>query len=529
MLILLSNIRKISKSYFHKLKTLSYIQKGAFSLFFFMMAHTLLAQEIYWKGKELQSGNYKTIDGEISIRTKEDTIKANKAILYNQPKKAILKGNLSLVRIGTVVTGDSGIYYPATKLAEVIGHAVITTSEGMIKSNAFRYDMNSKQLSSSSFTEGTANGIRFKADQSVLYPGTKNIRLTGHAAWENDTIKGIADTIYLDKANGLLKMSKRAKIIFKKKKDEVAGSFIELDLNANKITKIEGSQIKRDDVVLKAKKINQKGEDYDLQGEVSISSVDSALQSTGNKAIIRKQSVEMTGATKTRILDKDKNEIFIYSPQLFSDKKENTEFYRFFRQTNIRGQFDGYADSITVVKTDSFRITTLYRNAHLQNDSLYVEGDTLVLYQDSLQDVIRAKRNALMIMITRPDKVNTISAAFIQITKTKTQSELYAKGDSESFLWNDEKSNTGINHTVSPIQKAIIANNKISKVSMKGKTTSNFQPKNKVDLSYINTAAVKLKQAYQADSVTAGLAPVRNFLERIQTPGKKTPNIKDKK
>jgi len=511
------SIRKISKSYFHNLKTFFHIQKGALCLFFFMMAvQTGFAQEIFWKGKELQSGNYKTIEGEITIRTAEDTIKASKAILYNKPKKAILKGNLSLVRKGATVTGDSGIYYPETKKADILGHGVIDTPEGQIRSNFFQYDMVSKQLTSFSTTEGTANGIRFQSDRAVIYPGTKNIKLVGHAFWENDTIKGIADTIYLDKANGLMKMSKKAKIIFKKKKDEIAGSYIELDLNANKITRIEGSQIKRDDLVLKAKKIKQIGEDYDLQGDVDVASKDNSVRSQGTKAIIRKEGMDMTGPTVTHIVDKEKKEIIIYAPQLITTKKDSVEQYHFFNQTNIRGQFDGYADSIFVRKTGAIKETFFYRNAHLQNDSLYIEGDTLEMFQDSLHDIIRAKRNALMIMITKPNRVNTISAAFIQLTKNKDQSELFAVGESESFLWNDEKSSVGINHTISPSQKAKILNKKISKVATKGNTTSNFQPIRKVDYSYIDAAAVKLKQAYQADSITKGLAPIINFLERTR-------------
>ncbi len=45
------------------------------------------AQEIIWKGKELISGNYKLIEGEIIIRTPEDTVRASKAKLYNAPEK----------------------------------------------------------------------------------------------------------------------------------------------------------------------------------------------------------------------------------------------------------------------------------------------------------------------------------------------------------------------------------------------------------------------------------------------------------
>ena len=507
---------KISKSYFRNLKTFIKIIKGAFSLFFFILVHETYGQEIFWKGKELQSGNYKTIDGEITIRTPEDTIRATKAILYNNPKKAILKGSLSLVRAGAVVTGDSGIYFPAAKQAEVLGHAIIKTKEGEMRSNAFFYDMNSKLLTSNSFTEGTANGIRFKADRSVLFPNSKNMKLMGHASWENDTIKGLADTIYLDKMNGLLKMSRNAKIIFKKKKDEIAGSFIELDLKANKISKIEGSEIKRDDLILKAKKINQTGSDYDLKGDVDVSSKDGAVQSTGEEAIIRKEGMEIHRNTVTRLVDKEKKETRIYSPHLTTKKTGGIESYQFFKKTNIRGQFDGFADSIFVIKTDSSQEVFLYGNSHIQNDSLYLEGDTLEMYEDSLCQIIKAKRNALMIMITQPMRVNTITAAFVQLTKRKDDSELFAKGDSESFLWNDEKSSVGINHTTSPSQKATIKQKKISRVTTKGNTTSNFQPLKKVDLSYINSAALKLKETYSGDSITPGLPPVKNFLERFK-------------
>jgi hypothetical protein len=268
--------------------------------------------------------------------------------------------------------------------------------------------------------------------------------------------------------------------------------------------------------VLKANKIKQIGEDYDLQGDVYVESKDSTVRSQGSKAIIKKEGMDMKGPTITRILDDEKKEIIIYAPHLITSKKDKTENYHFFTETNIRGQFDGYADSIFVLKTETTKQTFLYRNAHLQNDSLYIEGDTLELYQDSVQDIIKAKRNALMIMITRPNRVNTISGAFIQLTKTKLESELFADGESESFLWNDEKSNVGLNHTISPNQRAKILNKKISKVSTKGNTTSQFSPIKKVDYSYVDAAALKLKQAYQADSLTPGLSPVPNFLKRIQ-------------
>lgn len=480
------------------------------------------AQEIIWKGKELISGDYKLIEGEITIRTPEDTVRASKAKLYNAPqKKAVLSGNLTLDRKGTHVTGDSGIYFPKTKLVMVMGNAVILTEEGTLNSEVFYYDMNSKQLSSNTFTRGTANGIRFSASRSILFPGSKNIKLIGNAIWENDTIKGLADTIYLNKTEGLLKMSRNAKIIFKKKKDEVAGKYIEIDLNTNKITKITGSKIKRDDFTLKAKKINQIGaEDYNMEEDVEIKSIDSAVTSSGKKAIIRKKGMKMEGETMTRLLDKEKKEVRIYSPQLTTEKADTVEKYHFFLKTNIRGEFEGFADSIYVRKKGKERETFLYRNAHLQNDSLFLEGDTLEMFKDSTKEIIRAKRNAMMIMITQPNRVNYISAAYIQLTKTDSLSELYAEGDSESYLWNDEKNNVGINHTVSPSQKAKIKNKKVSKVNTKGSTKSNYQPINKVDYSYLNVVASRLKESYKNDTLSPGLEPVPDFLLKLKSKGK---------
>jgi len=490
--------------------------KGAFSLFFFIFHLSAFSQDIFWKGKELQSGDHKTIDGEIVIRNTTDTIKASKAKLYNKPKKIILSGNLSLVRQGSLVTGDSGIFFPSLKLAQIIGHAVINSQDGVMRSNAFDYNMNSKLLSSNSFTEGTANGIRFKADKSQIFPATKNIKLIGHAVWENDTIKGMADTIYLDKANNVLRMSKRAKIISKKKNDEITGRFIEIDLATNKISKIDGSQIKRKDGSLKAKKIEQKGEDYELTEDVEVNSNDSAVVSYGQKAFTKKTGMAMSGNTKTRIRDKEKKELFIYSPFLITSKADSVEKYSFFKNTNLRGQFDGYGDSLSVIKNKLSKEIHLILNAHIQNDSMYMEADTIEIFQDSLKQVIKAKRNALMIMITKPNRVNTITAAFIQLTKSDSVSEMYANGDSESFLWNDEKSSLGINHTVSPIQKALIRNKKISRVTTKGSTKSNFQPINKVDYGYVNNAAIKLKETYSKDTISPGLVPIKNFLNRVK-------------
>ena len=487
--------------------------KGAFSLFFFISVLNSFAQEIFWKGKELQSGDYKTIDGEIIIRNTEDTIKASKAKLFNKPKKIILQGNLSLVQKGVLVTGDSGIFFPVQKLARIIGNAVINTEEGILKSNAFDYNMLSKILSSSTFTQGTANGIKFKADKSLIFPGTKNIKLIGRAEWENDTIRGVADTIYLDKANNTLKMSRKSKIIFKKNNDEISGRLIEIDLQSNKISKIEGSTVKRKDIIIKANKTEQKGEDYELNGDVEVKSIDSAIVSFGQMAFIKKAGMAMKGKTVTRIRDKAKNELFIHAPFLDTKREKDTsEQYSFYKNTNLRGQFDGYGDSLSVIKRKNLKEIYLINNAHIQNDSMYVEADTIEIFEDSLGQIIKAKRNAMMMMITKPNRVNSITAAFIKLTKTDSLSEMYAIGDSESFLWNDEKSNVGINHTISPFQKARIFNKKISRVTTKGVTQSNFQPINKVDYSFINTAALKIKESYSMDTLQPGLTPIKNFL-----------------
>jgi lipopolysaccharide export system protein LptA len=479
-------------------------------------------QEIIWKGKELISGNYKLIEGEIIIRTPEDTIKASKAKLYNEPeKKAVLSGDLRMDRKGMQVTGDSGIYFPRSKKVWVMGRARITSEEGDIRSEAFQYDLNSGQLISNTFTSGSAEGIRFSSARSIIFKENKNIKLIGNAIWENDTIKGLADTVYLNKQENTLKMSRNAKILFKKKKDEVAGSFIEIDLKSNKITKITGSKIKRDDFTLKARKINQTdAETYFLEEDVEIKSSDEAVSSTGKKALIRKKGMKMEGETMTRLLDKDKKEIRIYSPVLTTDKGDSVEKYHFFLKTNIRGEFDGFADSIYVRKKGKERETFLYRNAHLQNDSLFLEGDTLEMFQDSLKQIIRAKRNAMMIMISKPNRVNYISAAYIQLTKTDSLSELYSTGDSESFLWNDEKNNVGLNHTIAPVQKAKIRNKKVSRVNTRGATKSVFQPLEKVDYGYLNTVASRLKESYKADTLPPGLNAVPDFLTKIKKLGK---------
>ena len=434
-------------------------------------------------------------------------------MLYNNPNKVVLKGNLSLVRKGARVTGDSGIYFPATKRAMIMGNASIVTEEGNMQSEVFYYDMTSKVLSSSSFTRGNSKGISFQGKQMWLYPGTKNMKLSGNALWENDSLRGTADTIFLNKSLGFLQMTRKARIEFKKKKDEVKGSFIELDLNTSKISRIEGSQIQKDELVLKAKNIRQNGENYELKGDVVVASLDSAVRSAGTKALIRKAGMDMQGPTITRVRDKEGKDIFIHAPQVRSDKKDNTEKYHFHTRANIRGSFEGYSDSIYIEKTGKNRHIYLYRNSHLQNDSLYIEADTLELIQDSITDIILARRNAMMIMITKPNRVNTITAAYIELKKNKDDSELFARGESESWLWNDEKSNVGINNTVAPSQKARILNRKISKVSTKGNSTSKFQPIQKIDYSFEDRAAVKLKEAYATDSLSPGLMPVPHFLD----------------
>jgi len=481
-----------------------------------MLVFNSEAQQIFWKGKELKSADHKTIDGEIELRNPEDTITAKHADIYQNPKRAILKGDFTLRSNGMVVTGDSGIYYSIQKIAHVVGNAVINSAEGVIKSNSFIYDMNTKMLTSNSFTSGIANGIRFKSDRSIIFPGNRNLKLIGHAEWENDTIKGIADTIYLDKTTNLLKMSRKAKIIFKKRNDEIAGKMIEIDLKTNKISRSTGTQVTRKDVSIKAKEITPSGEDYLLRGDVEIKSIDSAIVSSGQKAVLRKKSMDMQGSTRTRIRDKEKKELFVYSPFLTTQKGDSIEKYNFFKRINIRGQFDGFGDSLSVIKNKNSKKLFLIEDAHIQNDSMYIEADTIEIYQDSLGQIIKAKRNALMIMITKPNRVNTITAGFIKLTKTDSLSEMYAEGDSESYLWNDEKSSLGINHTISPIQKAIIRKKKISRVNTKGKTTSNFQPFNKIDYGYIGNASLKLKDSYKKDTLAAGLKPVKNFLAKFK-------------
>lgn len=488
--------------------------KGAFiGLFFFSLCLQVSGQEILWKGEELQSGNFKSINGEIIIRTPTDTIKASKARLYNSPKKAVLKENVSLVRTGSVVTSDSAIYYVDTKLAQILGNATITSKEGVIKSRAFDYSLNTKQLISNSFTEGTANGLKFSADRAIIVPSTNQVTLIGHAKWENDTIRGLADTIFLDKANNKVTMSRKAKIQYKNKKDEIAGNLIELDLKANKISKIQGSTIKRSDVTIKAKNIEQKGENYYLSKDVMVQSADSAITSTGNKAEVKKKSMQMTGNTVTTLVDKEKNKIHIHAPRLVSADDSGKSKYNFFKRVNIRGYFSGFCDSLSVLKNDSVRKIYMYEDVHLQNDSLYIEGDSVELVQDSTKEILIARRNAMLVLITPPDRINVITGAFIQLTKSKDNSELYARGSTESYLWNDEKSNIGLNHTESNSQRAKIKNNKVSKVTASGSVKSSFAPLKKVPFSYVDNPILKMNEIYKADSLAEGLKPLPHFIK----------------
>lgn len=479
------------------------------------------AQEIIWKGKELQSAKFKTIDGEITIRTPEDTVKASKAIIYQDPKKAILKGNVSLVRKGTLVTSDSAVYFPTTKLINMLGNVVINSPEGVLKSEAFQYDLNSKQLLSTQPASGTANGLQFSANRCLIYTQSQNMKLWGNARWENDTIRGTADSVFLDRINNLLIMNRNAKIKFKNKTDEVAGSLIELDLKTSRIVRITGSKVTRSDVRLRAKKIKQLGEDYQLEEEVEIQSADSAVTTFGEKAFLQKSGMQMSGSTKTRLIDSEKKEVWIYSPQLISKKDSGRDYYQFYKNTNIRGQFDGFGDSLVVYKNGKHQETILYGHSHLQNDSLFIRGDTLELIQIEGGDIIKARRNAMMIMISKPYKVNVIYAAYIEIKRTETQSELYAVGSTESFLWNTEKDNSGLNHTESATQRAIIRDKKVSRVKTSGATKSSFTPSNKVDNAYQEPAILRLKDIYSSDTLRPGLQPIRPFWELFKRSEKK--------
>lgn len=492
------------------------LRKGALCLFFFSCPGPGKGQEIFWKGKELQSGSYKTIEGEITILTPEDTIRATRAVLFNQPRKVVLQGNLSLVRKGARVTGDSGIYFPAERRAEILGNARIQTTEGSLLSERFSYDMSTRVLSSPVHTSGSAEGISFSAARSRFYPSTRNMWLQGNARWENDSIRGSSDTLFLDKEAGRLKMSRNATLTYKRKPDRISGSFLELDLKDNRIARVEGSEISRGDMKIKASRIEPRGEDYNLSGNVSVASTDSAIWSAGSSARIRKKGMDMDGQTITRIRDKEKNEVFLFAPAVRSARSDTMESYSFFRPSHIRGQFDGFCDSIQVFQSRSERKIFLYRNAHIQNDSLYLEGDTIEILRDSLFETIRAKRNALLIMLTRPYRVNTISGAFIELKKSEAESRMVARGSTESFLWNDEKPNEGINHTRAPEQRSVIRDRKISRVTTRGATESRFQPVEKADMSYVDVVAARLRDRYAADSVLQNLPPVRHFLRRKQ-------------
>jgi len=479
-----------------------------------MAAGLLSAQEIHWKGRELQAGIHKVIDGEISIRTAEDTISASRAILINQPKRAVLQGSVVLKKDGSLVTGDSGVYYPLTKQARVAGRAVIRTKDGDIYSESFLYNMQDRRLVSEAPVHGTAKGLRFQAREGLIYPNSGNIRLSGQASWENDSVKGMADTILLDKASQLVKMSRNARIIYKKKTDEISGRYIELDLKENKISRIEGSEIRRQDMRIRASDIRRKGDDYDLRGNVKLTSVDSMIRSEGDQARILKDNMSMTGNTSTNIRDKSGSNIIIHSPALHSVKKGGMEQYHFYTHSHIRGDYNGYADSLKMEKSGKLTRIFLYRNCHLQNDSLYLEGDTLEILQDSAMEVIHAKRNALMVMLPKTGRVNVISAASISLVKSDSLSEMTAINETESFLWNEEKGNVGINHTTAPFQKARIKGRKVSKVTTRGASKSDFQPAKKADLNYIQTTRNRISLRYKKDSLAgrADIPPLKNFL-----------------
>lgn len=485
-----------------------------------MAAGLLSAQEIHWKGRELQAGIHKIIDGEISICTADDTISASRAILINQPKKAVLQGNVVLKKDGSLVTGDSGIYFPLTKQARVSGRAVIRTKDGDIFSESFLYNMQDRRLVSEGPVHGSAKGLRFQAKEGLIFPNTGNIRLSGQASWENDSVKGMADTILLDKASQLVKMSRNARIVYKKKTDEISGRYIELDLKENKISRIEGSEIRRQDMRIKASNIRRKGNDYDLQGNVKLTSTDSLIRSEGDRAKILKDNMSMEGRTKTYIRDKKGSSISIYAPSLYSLKKNGAEEYHFFNHTHLRGDYNGYADSLKMEKSGNQRRIYLFRNCHLQNDSMYLEGDTIEILQDSVREIIQAKRNAMMVMLPKTGRVNVISGAFISLIKTDSLSEMRAENDTESFLWNEEKGNTGINHTTAPFQRAKIKGRKVSKVTTRGASKSDFQPAKKVSLNYIETARNRISLRYKKDSLNRDLTevpPLKHFLKPVSS------------
>lgn len=501
-------------------KTFQYFhsKKGAFCLFFFICLR-LSAQEIYWKGSQLQSGAHKVIDGEISIRTSRDTISARRAIVYKVPKKAVLQGSVSLKKDGSIITGDSGIYFPDSRQARVAGHAVIRTRDGDIFSESFLYNLNDRMLFSESSIQGQAKGIRFSADRGVILPNSGNIRLTGNAVWENDSAKGMADTIVLEKSNQLVKMSRNARIQFRNKTDELTGRYIEIDLKASKISKIEGSEIRQQNMKVKAASILRNGEDYELAGNVSLSSTDGLIDAKGETAQMAKDRMAMQGKTETNIRNREGSNIRIFAPALRSDKKGSEEEYHFFHRVHVRGSFQGFSDSLKMKKSGKTQQIFLYGRGHLQNDSLYLEADTIEIYQDSLQEIINARRNALMVMHPKNGRVNAVSAGSISLLKSDSISVMQASNDSESWFWNEEKGNTGLNHTKAPYQKALIRNQKISSVATKGKSGSDFQPLKKADLSYLELCRKRISQRYLGDSLQGNkdVPAIRHFLPKKKT------------
>ncbi len=495
------------------------MKKGAFCLFFFICLQ-LHAQEINWKGSQLQSGTHKIIDGEISIKTGSDVISAQKAIIYKVPKKAVLQGNVALQKDGSTVTGDSGIYFPDSKQARVAGNAVIRTRDGDIYSESFLYHLNDRMLYSEYPLKGQAKDIRFSAERGLIFPNSGNIRLTGNAVWENDSAKGMADTIILDKTSQLVKMHRNARIQFKNKADELAGKYIEIDLKANKISKIVGSEIRQQNMKIKAASINREGDNYDLRGNVRLSSADSMLFASGEQAFMGKDRMQMQGRTFTRLRDKDGSEVRIFAPGLRSEKNNQEEQYHFYHRVHLRGSFNGYADSLKMVKNGNSRHIFLYRHAHLQNDSLYLEGDTIEILRDSIRETIRARRNAMMVMLPRNGRMNTLSAGNITLVRTDTVSEMQSENETESWFWNEEKGNTGLNHTKAPYQKAQIKGRKISRVSTKGVSSSEFVPAKKVNLDYMELCRKRISQRYQADSLRGNgeVPPLRHFLPAKNAP-----------
>jgi hypothetical protein len=143
-----------------------------------------------------------------------------------------------------------------------------------------------------------------------------------------------------------------------------------------------------------------------------------------------------------------------------------------------------------------------------------MEGDTLEILQDTTQEIIHAKRNAMMVMLPKTGRVNVISAANISLSKSDSLSEMKAENETESFLWNEEKGNVGINHTTAPFQKAKIRGRKVSKVTTKGASKSDFQPAKKANLNYLQTSRDRISLRYKKDSIAGQLEipPLKNFL-----------------